>query len=294
MKHELQNTINLLTANPFNAVAVMYKDALGNYQRFYFPTDGKTTPNGTKEQIEKIYGSVNGFFEFLLKNNITNLKITDRKKNGSTFVTTGKEYETTLIPNSDVSPSQTALFETQVTPTVAPTPAPMPAIATPQPTQQSMQGLYGGMNGLSGADFHKVYDHDRLKTELIKAETKVEALTEDKKKLEATIIGLEKDIFRAETLGLKKDGQINTAQQFLETILNSPVGPVLAQKLAPGAATVATGLAGASASHDNFAAFLNTQSQDFVNDLSVIASLMLKNPAFDTAVIQLINQHEPQ
>lgn len=285
MKQELTNTINLLAANPFNAIAVQYIGLSGNYQKFYFPAaDGKTILNANKELLEKQYGSVPGFFEYLLKNSITELKIADRKKNGSTYVATGKEYATTLIKNDNLEVAQTVLFET-----------PKPAVATPavapQPQMPAMQPNYGMNGGMNGADFHKVYDHDRIQRELIKAETKVETLTEEKKNLEAKIISLEKDIFRTETLGLKKEGQVDNYQRFLETILNSPVAPILAEKFAP-ATTVATGLAGASPSHDNFGKWLQTQSQDFVNDLSTIAGMMVNNPEFDTQLIALVTKYQ--
>jgi hypothetical protein len=160
MKQEFNKSILKLDSNQYAAVFIEYKDNLGNYIPIKFTDEetNKTITSATKKTLVAKYGSVEGFFENLFAKGIKDLRITDRCKNGSTYKSAGTPYEVTFeSPNEPAEKPQEVIKVQEVAPI--------------QPQLTTNYGMMGA-NGLSGADIHKVFDHERLRVE--NSELKVE------------------------------------------------------------------------------------------------------------------------
>ncbi len=275
MNQQLQSSINLLNQSSTNAVCVQYKDALGIYRMFSFPESGT---NATKEILEKNYGSINGFFDYLFKNNLREIKVIDRKKSGNSFGKKGDWYEVTFTPSNETESIQPEIKSN-----------PLPAV---QPTQNipAMQNnnQYAGMNGgLNGTDIHKIYNYDTLKENLAETKSEIKVLNSLVETLKADKVKLEQKIFESEVLGTKSVEKKNATNEMLAQF--TPLVPILMERFAP-VPMVATGLASASQEHTNLMTVINSQPTSFVDDLSIVTNLMLTNPDFDTKLNELINQ----
>ncbi len=175
MKQEFNKSILKLESNQYAAIFIEYKDNVGIYNPMKFTDEetNKTITSATKKTLVAKYGSVEGFFENLFAKGIKDLRITDRCKNGSTYKSAGTPYEVTFESPNEPAEKVQEVKEIAEVQTIA------------QPYQQQAIPNYGmmGANGLSGADIHKVFDHERLRVENSELKVENRSLTKENRDL---------------------------------------------------------------------------------------------------------------
>ena len=154
---KLQETIAKLKSDPLHAISVV--DA---------QNESKIATNATGEILTKTYGSVEGFFNDLTKNNIRYFRITNKRKNGSTYKTIGIPFPVDARPEQQNKPMET--------PHKVHTPEVMPNIFG--------GGLAGGLNMMDVS--YKFQDYQRVERECQEWKAKCEKLEADNKVLENT------------------------------------------------------------------------------------------------------------
>lgn len=133
--------------------------------------------SATNDELIKDYGSATKYFESLSKSNVKAIRISPMKRNG--ICTTKYGSKITWKRSTKIDPLEVS-FATDGNQEVA---KEQKAVTT-----ENHYPVAHGMNaGLSGSDYHKIYDHQRLQTENseLKAENKLQAkeITELKDKV---------------------------------------------------------------------------------------------------------------
>jgi hypothetical protein len=262
MREDFTNSISRLQTDPIAAILIEYKNAMGGFTPIK-DTDagGKITTNITKLMMEKKSGSVNAFFENLIENKITNLRITNRKRNGSAYKQVGLAYECNL------SAGNTATTTT-------------PETKTTEPMQQTI-GLAGG---LLAPEVFKIMNHDTILNENIVLKAKIDGLEKDNRKLEI-------EVLKNEMLGTKS---VEKSQSFNEMIEKATplLAPLLQKMFAPAGQMTDSGLNAPELSpiKKQFISVINQMDDIFIADISKVAVMMAQNEAFDTKVTELVNQ----
>ena len=205
MKQELVKTIANLEKDEMFAITV---DSINEF-------DSKSTICSNlfnKDLVEK-YGSAKGFFETLFAKGFKKIKIIPKKRNGYDVNKGTFSFRHAGIKNPPFE-IEFEPKEPQNQPTMNPT--------NNAQTQLPQIALNGG---LSGADFHKVYDYQRIEKENydLKAENKV---------LLAKNESLKEENLKAEILGVKKVEQTEATAKLMAGA--SPFIPLL-QALLMGA-----------------------------------------------------------
>jgi len=262
---QLDNSIFLLESSPMAAIKVEYCDNVGNYSAI--------ENNATKAIIDEKYGSINQFFESLYKKGIRKLRITDRKSNGSSFKTIGKDYEVTFeAKEGEISSEPIAAPESVNT---------IPTMQIPNHFQN--YGMNAPGPGLGMVEIHRIHDYDRLVTVNQKLEVENAAL---KARNEA----LRDENLRNELLGTKSVEKAEKQNALLAQA--SPILLGLIEKFQTVAPVIAGGLAGAenfSPLQKTFLSMVQTADQAFLSDLLLIANGM-SNPDFDTEITELLKK----
>lgn len=169
---QLDNSIFQLKNNPYWALKVEAKSPTG----VYYTVEN----NVKKETLEQKFGSIKNFFEDLNKKGLTEIRITDRKANGSVFKTMGTYELSFQNGNATAIQPETAQNAQPMGPTNYPAQVP-------------------GMNaGMFGHDqVYKMYDHGRLERELTEAKSDLKVLKVENEKLK-------EENLKHEILGTKK------------------------------------------------------------------------------------------
>lgn len=266
MKEEFNKSILKLDSNQYAAICVEYKDGMGNYQSMKFTTpEGATTTSATKNTLIAIYGSVEAFLEQLFAKGIKELRITDRYKNGSSFKTIGTPYE--VIFEAPNQPKEKPIEPVEVT----------------EPANQPQQhiipnyGMMGSANGLSGADIHKIYDHERLRVENSDLKLKNDYLTKENEKLS-------KENLTLELLGAKSVEKSKAQAELLEK--GTGYMPLI-MKIMEGKNATTPGLTGATSELKQ--AYLNMPDEVLEEIYPVLKGYSI--PEFQIELDNLLKKH---
>lgn len=170
---QLETSIFQLKTNQHWAVKVEAKSPNGSYSVI--------ENNIQKAALETKFGTIENFFEDLNKRGLTEIRITDRKSNGSVFKTISI-YEL-KFENGNPTEINQNVQTIQPAPVINYNPAVTP--------------LNGMANGLGMVEIHRIHDYDRVVKDNIKLESKVENLTNENEKLKEINL-------RQELLGVKK------------------------------------------------------------------------------------------
>jgi hypothetical protein len=272
MREDFKNSLERLNTDAFAAICIEYKNALGGYTRLSEAIDGKREANYTKKLMIEKSGSVNAFFEDLIAKSLTDLRITNRKKNGSAFVSVGKPYECSLSAANEAK-----------TTTPEPTPTQMQTPTTISNYPMQAQGLNGG---LSGAEIFKVYNHDTIQNQNIEYKNKIENLEKEIKKLEI-------EVLKNELLGTKSVEKSKANNDLLEK-LTPLLAPIIQKAMMPAGqsfpADAGLNSPAASPAKQQFMVLINQMDDAFIADVSKVAILMANNTAFDDKLTELVTQ----
>lgn len=276
MREKFNNSVLQLNNNQYAGIAIESKDPMGNFNCMKFTDEaGATSTTATKTNLTARYGSVEAFFEYLFKNGINDLRITDRKRNGgNAWKKIGEPYEINLSSPNEVEQQLVhRAMHFQTTQEL-------------QPVQQVHQAipLQGSQPyGLSGADNYKVWNHDVLKDLCTKQEAKIERLTEENQRLKD-------ENLKHELLGTKSVEKAQSQNELLG-ILAPIIAPIVQAKMGGNAQSVG-GLSGADLSpvKQAFATMINHADDGFVQDLAIVAKAMT-NESFDAELTELLKKH---
>lgn len=173
--------------------------------------------NANGDFLAEKYGSVEYFFENIFKSGVQKIQITNRRKNGSTFITVGDPYDFDMVSNEAI-------------------PATQPVEATPfQPNFSAAQPTFPSLNGgMNAVDIYKYMDHPRL-------ELLCQNLTSENKILLEKVASLEKINLKNELLEGKTVASANANTELLKSF-GPLLAPVLEKFLTPSTAASAVGL----------------------------------------------------
>lgn len=191
---KLQETIAKLKSDHLHAISVV--DATN---------EAKLVTNATGAYLAANYGSVEGYFNDLTKK-VAYYRVTNKRKNGSTYKTVGIPFPVDARPEKQETPMET--------PHKVHTPEVMP--------NYFGQGLMGGLNMMDVS--YKFQDYARVERECQELKAKCEKLEAANKELENTNL-------RNELSGEKANANVELAKTFAPMI-----GPLLSKILSPAGA----------------------------------------------------------
>lgn len=261
---QLKNTISKLkevlpAGKAKHAITVMNKD---NLQKVIY--------NMTGDQLAETYGSIEEFFEFLHANEINNVRIYDRKQNGSGFKAVG-EYDCN--------------FKTKETAdNVNQAPANLPQVQPVQPQVMHQPiALNGAIGGLGFDQVFKLGDHARLEREHNELKAEYKVLKEHHERLK-------EENLRNDLLGTKSVEKASANNDLVEKLM--PLAMALGQKFL-GPSSGAPGLNGATLSpiRQQFVGIAQNADENLLNDLSIVIQGM-QSPEFDDELTELCKKHK--
>lgn len=247
------NTISKLKSDPAFQIKVVQ-----------LPENKVLANNMNAQQMSEQFGGVEQYFEALHKRGITALKIFDRRKNGSGFMSIGEPYTLNMVSKEENAP----VVEKQLPATQSQA---IPAVPIPP-------GLSGGMNG---TDFYRAMDYPKL-------ETRCGLLEVENAGYKQKIAELERKIL---------ENEFSTAKANATTEMVSTFAPLLApllEKLIPSAAPAAPaiGLTGSEQLSDTKRQVINiimAASEDTAYYIGLVAKQM-HNEAFQSELFALLDR----
>lgn len=263
---KLEDIIQALEADPRTFVRV---DALGTF--------GKYTPivmMANKDDLQANYGGSAEFFNKLFSDGVRKVKVSPRKRNGTSSVPLAPPVEIMLQdkPNPIAPPAN---------------PAPQPVASSP-----GLQGAkalvpapvtYDAVPfGLQGSDVaYKYHDHNRLVQENIRLQAENDRLRDT--------VYEQKERILENKFSTEKAKSNNDLIKGLGEILT----PIVVSKMGAGAQTV-PGLAGQNLSplKTHLVNVVTHLDEGFANDLVQVLTLWGQSEEFDKEITELITKHQ--
>lgn len=252
MRH--QNTIQQLKTNPLWAITVVNKKDLQ-----------KVVINATGNILQEQYGSVENFFEDMFSKGITDIRVYERRKNGSTYRLV-QEYDWTMLPK-DAAEHKSAEVKTE-------------KAVVDLNFNNGIPGL-SGLSGLAGMEAtYKFMDHPRLMAEVQRLSSENDTLKRDNESLKEA--------------NLRNELSGDKANSNKELILG--LAPLLApflSKMTAGAAA-APGLSGTDKNRTPAqmkVIDIIDNSDDLISTYLGIIGDNIENEAFANGLVELMQKH---
>ncbi len=257
---KLQAIIQKLNLDPMFAITVEYRDQFNNWVDI--------VRNATANQLIQSNGSIADFFEQLYAKNMTTVRITPKKQNGSNAgkpnfkSAPGMEiFEMTFQPKEPKSD----LVQTK------------PTVLEAVPIPSNSFGLMAGMN--MPEVYYKTQDHGRLTSENATLREKVERLESEKAELKETV------------MMNKYSSDKSSANADLLKVIVPLLAPMITKSFTP-AADLGLGqpVENLSAVQSAFMSFVRQADDQFLQDLYKVVNGM-ENDEFDKELDELLIKH---